>query len=220
MVESWQEVATVRADVYRLLGSCLLEPVFTDRAALLTPGFWRGFPLEPANGVMASALNQIDGVTARLSALPRDEALQLVQTEYMVLFLGAGEPLAPPWESLYRTPEKLLFGPPAGKVRAFMERFGVEAVAKYRMPEDHMGLELMLLAAASEDSVRKGREDWQNSARIQAEFIAAHPLAWIGDFQRDAADHATAGFYAAVIGLIHGVLLWDRELLDEYLAAP
>ena len=220
MVESWQEVATVRAGVYRLLGHCLLEPVFSDRAALLTPEFWRDFPLEPANDVMAAALGQLDGVTTGLSALPRDEALQLVQTEYTVLFLGAGEPLAPPWESLYRTPEKLLFGPPVGQVRAFMERFGVEAVEKYRMPEDHMGLELMLLAAAGEASVRKGGADWQNSARLQAEFIAAHPLDWIGDLARAAADHATAGFYAAVIGLVHGVLLWDRELLDEYLAAP
>ena len=77
-----------------------------------------------------------------------------------------------------------------------------------------------LLAAAGEASVRKGGADWQNSARLQAEFIAAHPLDWIGDLARAAADHATAGFYAAVIGLVHGVLLWDRELLDEYLAAP
>lgn len=220
MVESWQEVATVRAGVYRLLGSCLLEPVFSDRAALLTPEFWRGFPLEPANGAMAAALGQIAGVTAGLSALPRDEALQSVQTEYLALFLGACEPLAPPWESLYRTPEKLLFGPPAGQVRAFMERFGVEAVEKYRMPEDHIGLELMLLAAASEASARQDGGDWQESARLQAEFIAAHPLGWIGDLERDAAAHATAGFYAAVLGLAHGVLLWDRELLDEYLAAP
>lgn len=219
MVESWQEVATIRADIYRLLGSCLLEPVIADRAALLTPEFWRGFPLEPANGVMTAALSQLDGVTTGLSILPRDEALQLVQTEYTVLFLGAGEPLAPPWESLYRTPEKLLFGLPVGQVRAFMERFGVEAVAKYRMPEDHIGLELLLLAAASEASLQQGGEDWRNSARLQAEFIAAHPLCWIGDLERDAADHSTAGFYAAVIGLVHGVLLWDRELLDEYLDA-
>jgi TorA maturation chaperone TorD len=218
MVASWQEVASFRAGIYRFLGNCLLEPIRADRYVLFDPDFWRGFPLEPANDVMDAALDKLAGVAAGLSAWPRDEALALVQTEYTALFLGAGEPLAPPWESLYRTAEKLLFGPPAYQVRTYMERFGVAAVEKYRQPEDHIGLELMLLAAAGEAAARRGEADWRESARLQAEFIAAHPLGWIGDLERDAATHATAGFYAALLGLARGVLLWDKELLDEYLA--
>jgi TorA maturation chaperone TorD len=217
MDASWQEVVAFRAGIYRFLGNCLLEPIRADRAVLLDPEFWRGFPLEAANDVMDAALGRLAGVTAGLSVLPRGEALESVQTEYTVLFLGAGAPLAPPWESLYRTPEKLLFGAPAYQVRAYMGRFGVEAVEKYRQPEDHIGLEIMLLAAASEATARQGEADWSESARLQAEFIAAHPLGWIGDLERDAATHATTGFYAALLGLVRGVLLWDQELLAEYL---
>ncbi len=218
MEASWREVALFRASLYRFLGHCLLEPIQADRAALLEAGFWEEFPLAPANDAMGAALGKLVDVTTGLAVLPREEALEKLQLEYMVLFLGPGEPQAPLWESMYRTPERLMFGPPALQVREAMARFGVEAAAKYRQPEDHLGLELMLLAAASEAAAAKEEPDWRESARRQEEFIVRHPLAWIGELETDASAHGTVGFYAAVIGLCRGVLLWDRELLAEYIA--
>ena len=213
---SWQDVALFRSELYRFLGHCLLEPIQADRASLLRPAFWQKFPLAPANEVMSVALDKLDGITAALAKTPKDAALQKLQAEYMVLFLGPGEPLAPPWESMYRTPERLLFGPPAFQVREAMARFGVEAAAKYRQPEDHMGLEIMLLSAASEAAAAIPGTDWKESARWQGEFIKGHPLAWIDDWERDASAHGPTGFYGALIGLVRGVLLWDCELLAEY----
>lgn len=219
MVASWQEVALFRAGLYRFLGHCLLEAPQADRQTLLQPDFWRSFPLAPANDAMGAALDSLVGVTHGLQAMLRDEALESVQAEYTVLFLGAGEPKAPPWESLYRTPEKLMFGSPAFQVREAMARFGVEAAEKYQQPEDHLGLELMLLAAASEAASLREESGWRESARLQAEFIVAHPLGWIGDLEKDAAAHGPVGFYAALLGLIRGVLQWDSELLREYVSS-
>ena len=219
MEPSWQEVALFRAGLYRFLGHCLLEYPQAGRQALLQPDFWRNFPLAPANDAMGAALDKLVGVTHGLQAKSQDEALESVQTEYTDLFLGAGEPKAPPWESLYRTPEKLMFGSPAFQVREAMTRFGVEAAEKYRQPEDHLGLELMLLAAASEAASLREESDWRESARLQAEFIAAHPLGWIGDLEKDAAAHGAVGFYAALLGLTRGVLQWDSELLREYVSS-
>ncbi|MDR7867397.1 MAG: molecular chaperone TorD family protein [Sporomusaceae bacterium] len=219
MEASWQEVALFRAGIYRFLGHCLLESLQGDRLALLQPEFWRSFPLAPANDVMGAALDKLVGVALSLQAMPEDAALEAVQTEYTALFLGVGDPLAPPWESLYRTPEKLMFGAPAFAVREAMARFGVEAAAKYRQPEDHLGLELMLLAAASEAASLREETGWRESARLQAEFIAAHPLGWIGDLESDAATYGSVGFYAALLGLTRGVLLWDSELLNEYISS-
>ncbi len=216
MASSWQEVASFRAEIYRFLGHCLLEPIKEDRVSLLQPDFWEKFPLAPANETMAAALDKLASVTAVLAALPRDAALEQVQLEYTELFLGIGERQAPPWESLYRTPERLMFGPPAMQVREAMAAFGVEVAEKYRQPEDHLGLELMLLAAVGEAD--SARADWRDSARRQAAFIDEHPLAWIAELERDATAHGSTGFYGAVIGLIRGVLLWDRELLAEYAA--
>ncbi len=217
MTASWQEVARFRAELYRFLGHCLLEPVQADRAALLQPDFWAQFPLAPANEAMSTALGRLAAVTAKLAALPRAAALEQVQLEFAALFLGTGERQAPPWESLYRTPEKLMFGTPAMQVREAMAEFGVAVAAKYRQPEDHLGLELLLLAAAGEAAGEQ--DDWRGSARRQAAFIAEHPQAWIAALERDAAEYGPVGFYGALLGLIRGVLLWDRELLDEYAAA-
>lgn len=216
MTTSWREVARFRAELYCFLGHCLLEPIEENRAALLQPSFWREFPLATANDTMRAALVALGDVTAKLAALAPEEALRRVQLEYAVLFLGTGERTALPWESFYRTEERLLFGLPALQVREIMARFGVEVAAKYRQPEDHLGLELMLLAAAGETDA--GRDDWRESAGCQAAFIAEHPLAWIAALERDATVNATTGFYGAIVGLTHGVLLWDRELLDEYAA--
>ncbi len=211
---SWREVASFRAELYRFLGHCLLEPVNEDRASLLEPAFWEQFPLDAANDAMGGALTKLNAVAKRLAEMSGDEALRQVQLEYTALFLGTGDRQAPPWESLYRTPERLMFGPPAQQVREIMAQFGVEVAAKYRQPEDHMGLELTLLAAASEAAAEQN--DWRDSARRQRAFIVEHPLAWIAQLEQDAAAHGTLGFYEALIGLIRGVLLWDRDLLDEY----
>lgn len=219
MDTSWREVALFRRELYRFLGHCLLEPIQEDRAPLLTPAFWQAFPLAPANDAMSAALAKLAGVTAGLAALPADAALREVQLEYTALFLGAGYPLAPPWESMYKTAERLMFGPPAAEVREVMAQFGVAPVARYRQPEDHLGLELMLLAAASEAAPPLGDGAWRESVQRQEAFIAAHPLAWIGELEHDAAAHGRVGFYAALVGLVKGVLQWDQDLLNEYVAA-
>ena len=185
--------------------------------SLLQPDFWEKFPLAPANEEMKASLDNLVRCTGSLETRPPEEALEKLQLEYATLFLGPDGGKAPPWESLYRTPERLLFGPPAGQVREAMRRFGVEVAAKYQVPEDHLGLELILLAAAAEAAAGQDGKVCGDHARAQLAFIEAHPLAWIADLERDAAAHSETGFYPAIIGLVRGVLLWDRELLGEYI---
>ena len=216
MAESWQAPAVFRSEMYRFLGHCMLEPIGHDRAILLRPDFWLNFALEPANDYMRTALEALGRISTRIDLLSESKALEKVQLEYMSLFLGPGEPLAPPWESMYTTNERLMFGQPALEVRAAMASFGVELVAKYSQPEDHLGLELMLLAAVAERDAKCTEADWRTSAGLQADFINKHPLSWIEKLAQDAETHSETGFYAAIVKLIHGVLLWDLELLKEY----
>ena len=216
MVESWQEVAASRSEVYRFLGYCMLEPIGHDRATLLKPDFWLNFTLEPANDYMRTALEKLGRISTQIDLSLESKALEKLQMEYMSLFLGPGKPLAPPWESMYTTSENLMFGQPALDVRTAMANFGVELVAKYSQPEDHLGLELMLLAAVAERDAKCTEADWRKSAGLQAAFIEKHPLLWIEKLAQDVYTHSETGFYAAIVTLIHGVLLWDLELLEEY----
>ena len=197
----------------------MLEPIGPERIFLLEPGFWLNFALAPANEPMRTALERLGRITAQLALLPESEAMERVQLEYTALFLGPGDLQAPPWESMYTTTERLIFGQPALEVRDAMAHFGVEVAAKYSQPEDHIGFELMLLASAAEGDEKRRNADWSKSVGVQADFIEKHPLIWIENLAKDAHVHGVIGFYGAVISLIHGVLLWDRELLAEYVCS-
>ena len=215
METSWDEVCLLRARLYHMLGHCLLEPPQKDQT-FLTRAFWDGFPLEAANQRMQSGLDRLTAVTKQLTGEKSASfGLETMQMEYTTLFIGPGRPKAPAWESFYRTPEPVLFGQYTYEIRGVMERIGLESRFKNRQPEDHMGMELLLLSATSEDMIRLGDAGRTKAARWQMDFITQHPLQWIGDFLRDVDAHGTTGFYAGWVELVWGILLWDLELLQE-----
>jgi putative dimethyl sulfoxide reductase chaperone len=218
---SWEEVCDVRTQVYGFMGTRLLEPIQIEDVSILQRNFWEMFPLATANAKMKSGLEKLIQCTEQLGKYPVSQALQLTQIEYTHLFHGPGQPKAPPWESVYRTPERLLFGWPALHVREAYLQEGFEITLKNRQPEDHMGLELIFLASVSGvlGKTLNAKNNQAASAIIkrQKEFITSHPLTWISDFSCDAFINESIGFYSALIELIWGVLLWDSELLGDML---
>ncbi len=217
MAPSWQEIWELRSRLYRFFGNCLLEPICKDNAAVLSRRFWLDFPCEPANGQMKSGLQQVINCLTKLNGLEEKEIIDEIMIDYTSLFLGPGRPKAPLWESVYRTPERKIFGLSTYEVRETMRQDGFESLGKNKQPEDHLGLELMFLAAVSEKIA-----DSQVGVRYliiqkQVCFIEEHLLSWINLLSKDANIHGNTGFYGGLIELIWGVLLWDKELLTEYL---
>lgn len=217
---SWEKVCRLKADLYGFLGNCLLESVQNEGAAYTQHEFWEQYPLKAANPHMKNGLDSLISCTKYLAKLPVSQVSQEIQSEYMVLFLGPGQPKAPPWESVYRTPEKLLFGWPTMEVRESYRQAGFEILRKNQLPEDHMGIELMFLATLS-DALAKlisnngGNGQFVQEIKRQADFISSHPLTWIADFHKDASAGGSIGFYSGLIELTWGTFLWDLELLDE-----
>ncbi|AGA70751.1 putative component of anaerobic dehydrogenase [Desulfitobacterium dichloroeliminans LMG P-21439] len=220
MAVSWEEVCSLRSRLYSFLGNCLLEPIQIDNEEIIRGQFWLEFPLDAANLQMQNGLNKLIRCTEELERLSASQAIQEIHFEYTDLFLGPGQPKAPPWESVYRTPEKLVFGGPTLQVRELFRQNGFEFKFKHRMPEDHMGLELIFLASAGDrlcEALTSDSEETSTKAVIESQisFIKDHPLTWIADFSKDASLHGSIGFYPGLIELIWGVLLWDLELLEE-----
>ena len=79
--------------------------------------------------------------------------------------------------------------------------------------EDHMGVELLFLAAMSE----RFSQDAPAEADVEKQigFIDEHPLRWMGELHGKAERAAERPYYPALIELAWGVLLWDRDLLGE-----
>ncbi len=218
MANSWNEVWNLRASLYGFLASSLLEPIQGQHTIVFSQKFWRDFPLEAANSQMQAGLEQLVNCSSYLEGFSDQEAIENVMVEYTSLFLGPGLPKAPPCESFYRTSERIFFGSTAFEIKATLYANGLEKMKKNKKPEDHIGLELMFLSTLSNKlpGIELSEQVW--TLKEQASFIDHHLLSWIHELCRDAKLHGSIGFYGGIIELIWGILQWDRELIEEFVA--
>jgi len=215
MKESWNEIWSLRTSLYGFLANSLLEPI--EESEVLKRTFWEQFPVECANGQMESGLEQLLNCTSKLEILSDVEAKEQVMVEYTELFIGPGLPSAPPWASLYRTNEKIHFGWTTYEMRQLLEKNGLESKRKDQQPEDHIGLQLMLLSVLTKELTTLEVDEQVVQVKEQISFIKEHLLSWIPELTRDAKENGTIGFYGGLIELIWGILLWDRELMQEFI---
>lgn len=217
MTSSWNDVWNFRTRLYSSLASFLLEPIQKDSKEMLTQKFWEDFPIEAANPKLEAGLDQLIACTSKLDELSTDEAVERVMVEYTELFLGPGVPKAPPFESFYRSNKKNFFGPETYEMKYMLNRHGLESKKKDKQPEDHIGLELLFISMLTEKLLTLEEKEHMTIIREQIPFMGKHLIGWIPEFCNDAKEHGSLGFYGALIEVIWGVLLWDKELLEEYI---
>ncbi|MBM4765342.1 molecular chaperone TorD family protein [Bacillus sp. B15-48] len=218
MTKAWAEVWSFREEIYSFFANQLLKPVQEENKKLVTEEFWRNFPLEVANEQIKSGLEQLIKCTSNLDEQNLLKAVEEVNVEYTELFIGPGAPKAPPWESFYNTRKKLFFGTTAFVMKDLLNKQGLESKNSGRQPEDHLGLELLYLAVLTEKLHDQDIESQVNNIKDQLSFMDEHLLSWIPNLYDDAKESASVGFYSGLLQLIWGTLLWDKELLAEFLA--
>lgn len=144
------------------------------------------------------------------------EQLGTLTWDFNRLFVGPGKMLAAPWESVYRSKTKLTFQEPTLQVRELYERFGLQAPAMHREPDDHLGLELAFVATLSDVAVRAatGNDTTQLARCFQAErdFLQDHLLAWAPACLELVEKHAETGYYRGAALLALGSLTESARL--------
>ena len=147
-----------------------------------------------------------------------DDDLERVQWDYTRMFTGPGMPKAPPWESYYRTEERIVFSRYTLEVRACYERFGLVSEHKDHEPDDHIGLELEFMAHLCDRCMEALREGDRRAAvttlDAQREFLDHHLLLWAPLFCRDVCNNAESDFFLGMARLTEGFLDGDREFLE------
>jgi TorA maturation chaperone TorD len=140
-----------------------------------------------------------------------------IARDYQRLFVGPGPLLAPPYESVHTTRDRLLFEAPTLEVRAAYRAFGQMAPALGREPDDHLGLELDFLAhlcGRALDAVDTHDElALDTTLAAQQEFLHRHLGRWGADCFRLVQQHARTSFYRGVALLGLGVLAEAEDLL-------
>lgn len=163
-------------------------------------------PMEPANPEMAQGAGLLaDYARQAHERAPAAEA-DLLRQDFMALFEGPGPMSAPPWESVYRCEEQVLFGPCTLDVRQAYRRWGLGLPEPGREPEDHIALELEFLLFLTERGSDPG------AAAERTRFLREHLLAWIRPFC-DLLEHgANTLFYQGMARLLLGYVLAESMI--------
>ena len=214
----WRQRQEEQALAYHFLGRCFYEPPRAEwLAAFAGDRLFEAWPLPSGDDRTAAGLVLLTEFChgwnpAQLDALTWD---------FNRLFVGPGEMLAAPWESVYRSKTKLTFQEPTLQVRELYERFGVQAPAMHREPDDHLGLELAFVATLSDLAAQAAAAgDTAQLARCfetQRDFLQDHLLAWAPTCLALVGKHAETDYYRGAALLALGSLAESARLCG---AAP
>jgi TorA maturation chaperone TorD len=146
-------------------------------------------------------------------------SLDVLGVDHRDLFEGPDHVLACPYESVYLSDEHLTFEQQTLEVRAFYNRFGVQAPSLGKEPDDHIGLELSFIAhlcVLGLDAVDASDEDAQNAMIASVgDFLEQHLLRWVDDCLNGVVENATTDFYRGLGHLTRGTV---RQLQATFLA--
>lgn len=144
--------------------------------------------------------------------------LGVLTEDYYRLFVGPDRLLAPPWESVYRSPDHLLFDAATIAVREAYQAFGLQAPNLSSEPDDHIGLELAFMVHLSRLALTAIEEKneclLEQTLQAQRKFLREHLLEWVPRFVEDVKRHASTDYYRGVACLLLGTLAETVTLLD------
>ncbi len=215
-----KELLEVRQYIYSFLSTIFrLPPSQEQIQIILQEGLFTDFPLEIEDDDYISALKTLKTWTNDQNNADFKDVLSSLNRDYTQLFIGPGHLPAPPWESVYRTQEKLTFGEHTLAVREWYKRHGLEFVNKNAEPDDHFGLELEFMASLIIEQ-RKALEEGElpkvsELAKEQLAFLEEHLIQWSKDFTHDVMANAQTNYYQGVAQLAQSFLNWDHSNLKK-----
>lgn len=146
-----------------------------------------------------------------------------VHSEYMHLFVGPDKLVAPPWESVYRGEDAMLFQAVTLEVREIYRAYGLLPEGYPHVADDSLALELAFMAKLAERTV----EDFQNGDEVglgrllegAEAFLNKHLLLWIPKFLERMEKSPTQHLYPQMCVILEEFLRRDAETLRELRAA-
>ncbi|MBI5496147.1 MAG: molecular chaperone TorD family protein [Deltaproteobacteria bacterium] len=200
----------IRRDLYLLLGALLSEAPDADTLEALRR--------EQVLATLADAVERhlgrpLHGLHAMRTALDAPGA-EDVQRDHQRLFQGPGKLAAPPWESVYRSPDRLVMQGPARDVLAAYVASGLGYDDMTQCPPDHVARELGFVATLVDRRLSGQGE----SVETEREFFAAHVASWVPLFSADLARAAHTPFMRGVAVALGEVVELDAGSMGVPLA--
>lgn len=170
------------------------------------------FYFEPDNPKASELINTINKINWQKHWNPNiksDSKIKnlLIQTQniseqFQQQFIGPNALPAPPWGSVYLDKEAVVFGDSLLQLRSFMNKYGIKAELSENVPEDHIGIMLMLTAYIAD-----------TQPEVLAEFLSKHFFTWVWRYLELLAQQDEAPFYQGLALVTQATLkLWEEEL--------
>ena len=145
--------------------------------------------------------------------------LEELKDEYMRLFVGPDKLVAPPWESVYRGEDAMLFQEVTLEVREIYRGFGLLPEGYPHVADDSLALELAFMAKLAERALEDLHSgDVLGLSRLlesSEEFLTRHLLVWIPKFLERMQKASTQHLYPQLCVALDAFLKRDREVLAE-----
>lgn len=125
-------------------------------------------------------------------------------SDYQDLFVGVRDRVkTPPWESIYVSPEPMLFGECTLNVRLWYDKYGMEIKNIRHEPDDHMGIELIFLGHLMKENY--------DDANV---FFSEHISLWYEKFFSGMEACAVSNLYKGLALVLHAVCSDMEKLLS------
>ncbi len=193
---------------YRFLATVFHEPpTHAFMSSLATESLIAEWPLSSAQEETQNGLRLMGAFCAAWN----ESMLPDLESDFNRLFVGPGQPLAPPWESYYLSRDHLLFQEQTLAVRQAYRTFGLEAPHLHSEPDDSLSLELSFMAELCARHVA-ALDAGQGGGQVkildaQRQFLASHLLPWAPPCLRQIIESARLDFYRADAFLALGCLI-------------
>ena len=137
--------------------------------------------------------------------------------DFNQLFVGPGSILAPPWESVYRSREHLLFDKTTQQVREQYHQFGLQFIQENNEPDDHLTIEIEFMMHLNDLCMNE--QDHERLAQLilkQIYFLDEHLSQWIPLFSEKIQKTANSDLYKGAGILLSDFILFDLDSLKEF----
>jgi TorA maturation chaperone TorD len=167
-----------------------------------TKGVLKNLPVTSDNPRFILAASQL-----RQSAGDAIDNINIMREDFLELFAGTGNPLAPPYESVYRSRDHLMFDKQTSEVREFYNSYGWESKFKGNIPDDHLGIEMLFLTLMIEKYLefedKTCEDEMKNEIR---RFINQHLLSWIPEWNSHLQEHSRTMGYKGIGNLLYACI--------------
>lgn len=208
--QSLQVVSALLNEAARLVRE---EPDIGHLTQLAAEGLFEAIPEGFENGFLNSGFPLLEkGLEPFVQGAPDvDRAEAALRREWLRLFGGVGEPLAPSWANYYLGVENRILGRETLALRRLYAQWGLVSQTSGSEPDDGLGLILGFLAYLAEKEATACEVDDEQTIRqargSRADILRDHLLPWISAWHYAAAKNATSDFYAGVADFTLGAVI-------------